>query len=162
VQNFTNQCKNNGIQPPKLNILQKFYQISEYKHPARAYPLIVRYSRNLQDLYPVSGRVRCCNQDGVAEGVTELWGSNFSGTGSHEFSAPPSGKTVRRTPVSFQGARTCSRSSITVPSLVGLGFHPPPGWPKTLSFCSLFVCVPITLFMDGVSAYDFVIFDTVK
>jgi len=22
----------------------------------------------------------------------------------------------------------------TVPSLVGLGFHPPPGWPKTFSF----------------------------
>ena len=50
---------------------------------------------------------------------------------------------MRQTP-SFSGARTCSRSSITMPSLVGLGFHPPPGWPKTLSFC-LFVCLFVNL-----------------
>jgi len=35
-----------------------------------------------------------------------------------------------------------SRSSITVPSLVGLRFHPPPGRPKTLSF---FVCLSVCL-----------------
>ena len=29
-----------------------------------------------------------------------------------------------------------------MPSLVGLGFHPPLGWPKTLSFC-LFVCLSV-------------------
>jgi len=34
----------------------------------------------------------------------------------------------------------CSRSSITMPSLVVLGFHPPPGQPKTLSF---FVCLSV-------------------
>jgi len=28
----------------------------------------------------------------------------------------------------------CLRSSITMPRLVGLGFHPPPGRPKTWSF----------------------------
>ena len=40
-------------------------------------------------------------------------------------------------PKSFGGARTCLRSSITVPSLVGLRFHPPPWQPQTLSFfCS--------------------------
>jgi len=43
---------------------------------------------------------------------------------------------------SFRGARTCSRSSITTPTLVGLGFHPPPGWPKTLRF---FVCLSVCL-----------------
>jgi len=37
----------------------------------------------------------------------------------------------------------CLRSSITMPSLVVLGFHPPPGWPKTLSFFS--VCLLVTL-----------------
>ena len=56
-------------------------------------------------------------------------------------SAPRSGETVCQTPKSFRGARTCSRSSITVPSLMGLGFHPLPGQPKTLSFfVCLFVC----------------------
>ena len=58
---------------------------------------------------------------------------------SPTFSAPPSGETMRQTTKRFRGERTCSRSSITMPSLVGLGFHPPPGWPKTLSFFCLFV-----------------------
>ena len=49
----------------------------------------------------------------------------------------PSGETIRRSRKSFIGARTCSRSSITVPSLVGLEFQPPLGWPKTLSFLSV-------------------------
>jgi len=39
-----------------------------------------------------------------------------------KFSAPPSGETMRQTPKSFGGARTCSRSSITMPSLVGSDF----------------------------------------
>ena len=65
------------------------------------------------------------------------WGGQFS----PKFSAPPSGETTRQT--TKRGERTCSRSSITMPSLVGLGFHPPPGWPKTLSFLS--VCLSVTL-----------------
>jgi len=60
------------------------------------------------------------------------------GSGSPTFSAPPSGETMRQTTKRFTGERTCSRSLITVPSLVVLGFHLPPGWPKTLS---LFVCL---------------------
>ena len=38
----------------------------------------------------------------------------------------------------FRSARTCLRSSITMPSLVALRFQQPPGRPKTLFFC-LFV-----------------------
>jgi len=38
-----------------------------------------------------------------------------------------SGETMHRIPKNFGGARTCSRSSVTVPRLVRLGFHPPPG-----------------------------------
>ena len=56
------------------------------------------------------------------------------------FSAPPSGESMRQTPKSIGDARTCSRSSITMPSLVGLGFHAPLGRPKTLSF---FVCLSV-------------------
>ena len=51
--------------------------------------------------------------------------------------APPSDETMCQTRESFRGVRTCSRSSITLPSLVGLLFQPPSGRPKTLSF---FVC----------------------
>ena len=47
----------------------------------------------------------------------------------------------------------CSRSSITVPSLVGIGFHPPPGRPKTLSF--LFVSLFVTLLNVKDCAPDF-------
>ena len=56
-----------------------------------------------------------------------------------KFSVLPSGETMCQTPKSFRGARSFLRSSITMPSLVGLGFHPPPGQPRTLSF--LFVCL---------------------
>jgi len=59
---------------------------------------------------------------------------------------------MRRTPKSFSDARTCSRSSITMPSLVGLGFHPPPGQPKTLSF---FVFLFVTLLNIKDCAPDF-------
>ena len=68
---------------------------------------------------------------------------SWGGLVTPKFSAPPSGETMHQNPKIFGGARMCSRSSITMPSLVGLGFHPPPGWPKTLSFLSvrLFVCL---------------------
>jgi len=72
---------------------------------------------------------------------------------SPKFSVPPSGETIRQTPKSFRGARTRSRSSITMPRLVGLGFYPPPGWPKTLSFLS--VCLSVTLWNVRVCAPDF-------
>ena len=44
-----------------------------------------------------------------------------------------------------------------MPSLVGLGFHPPPGWPKTLSFffVCLFVCLFVTLLNVRDCAPDF-------
>ena len=54
-----------------------------------------------------------------------------------EIFSAPSGETMRQTSKRFRGSRTCSRSSITIPSLVWLGFHPPPGWRKNVEF---FVC----------------------
>jgi len=39
-----------------------------------------------------------------------------------------------------------------MPHLVGLGFHPQPGWPKTLSF---FVCLFVTLLNVKDFAPDF-------
>ena len=71
-----------------------------------------------------------------------------------KFSVPPSGKTMHQTP---KGTKTCSRSSITMPSLMALGFHPPPGRPKTLSFLSvcLSVCLSVTLLNVRDCAPDF-------
>jgi len=63
----------------------------------------------------------------------ELWGFKSTGSGYPQIFSSPSGETMRQTPKRFRAAKTCSRSSITVPSLVGLGFHPPPGQPKTLN-----------------------------
>ena len=40
--------------------------------------------------------------------------------------------------------------------LVGLGFHPPPGRPKTLSFLSV-VCLSVTLWNVRVCAPDFAV-----
>ena len=50
---------------------------------------------------------------------------------------------VRHPKVLEAQERARGRSSITMPGLVGLGFHPSPGWSKTLSFLSvcLFVCL---------------------
>jgi len=64
------------------------------------------------------------------------WGSRVT----PKFSAPLPAK-LRRTPKSYRGARTCSTYSMTRPNLVGLGFHPPPGRTKTLSFLS--VCLSV-------------------
>jgi len=67
---------------------------------------------------------------------------SWGGPVTPKFWAPPSGETMCQTPKSFRGARTCSRSSITVPSLVELGFHPPPGDQKRWVFC-LSVCLSV-------------------
>ena len=42
-----------------------------------------------------------------------------------------------------------------MPSLVGLGFHLPPGWPKTLTFLCVFVCLFITILNVRDCAPDF-------
>jgi len=67
---------------------------------------------------------------------------SWRGMVTPKFSVPRIGNTVHQTPKSFGGARTCSRSSITMPSLVELGFHPPPGGQKRWFFC-LSICLSI-------------------
>ena len=61
----------------------------------------------------------------------------LTGSGYPQIFSAPSGESMRQIPKTFSGARTCCGSSIPMPSLVGLGFYLPPGWPKTLRF---FVC----------------------
>jgi len=93
----------------------------------------------------------------MLEGLWSYRGFNLRGSGYPQIFSAPSGETLHQTPKSFGGARTCSRSSITMPSLVGLGFHPPLGWPQTFSFMSvcLLVCRFVTLLNITVYAPDF-------
>ena len=71
----------------------------------------------------------------LLKGLCSYRGFKLRGLVTPKFSAPPSGQTASDAK-SFRGARTSTRSSITLPSLVGLRFHPPPerSGQKTLSF----------------------------
>ena len=57
---------------------------------------------------------------------------NLTGSGYPQIYSAPRSETMCQTPKRFTGARTCSRSSITIPSLLCLGFHPPLGWRKKI------------------------------
>jgi len=93
------------------------------------------------------GRIYCAIFTKFAEFVLE-WihsrGYGVMGVLSREyrvFPKSPSGETMHRINKRCRDARTCSRSSVTMPSLLRVGFHPPPGWPKTLSCFCLSVCL---------------------
>jgi len=131
------RCKDKGIGPPKLNFLLIFDQNVEYKRPVGAYPL--------HDFYKIC--IICTPfKDALAikvsldllKGLWSYGGFNLTESGYPQIFSAPSGETMRQTSKRFRGARTCSRSSITIPSLVWLGFHSPPGWRKKVEF---FVCL---------------------
>ena len=67
----------------------------------------------------------------LLKGLWSYAGFKLTGCGYPQIFSTPIAVKLRQIPKSFRGARTCSRSSITMPSLVGLGFHPLPGRPKT-------------------------------
>jgi len=116
----------------------------ECKRPAGAYPLRDVY--NLQSLCPFQAALAVRISLNLLKGLWSYEGFKLTGSGYFHIFSAPSGETVRQTPKSFRGARTCSKSSITLPCLVGLGLHPPPRRPKTLSFC-LSVCLSVCLFV---------------
>ena len=127
------RCNDKGVGPQKLKFLLRFDHNVEYKRPAGAYPL-----RNFHKIC----RVCTAFQDALGVKILldllkVLWsygGFKLRGSGCPQIFSAPHRRNYASDPKRFRGARTCSRSSITVPSLVGLGFHPPPGWPKTSSF----------------------------
>jgi len=141
VPNFTPSVQRQPCRTPITEVLLRFDQNVEYKRPAGAYPA--------RDFHKIC-RVCTPFQDALAakiwldllEGYAVIVCFNLRGSGFPQIFTAPSGETVRQTPKNFRGARTCSGSSITVPRLVELGFHPPPGWPKTLIFC-LFLCLSV-------------------
>jgi len=114
--NLARRCHDKVIGPQNWIFywyLTKIWNINA-PYPMRDFHKICRICTSFQNALAVKGY-------GVM-GVLIWWGLV-----TPKFSVPPSGKTMRPTPKRFGGARTCSRSSITMPSLVGLGFHPPPG-----------------------------------
>jgi len=111
MPNYIPPSVQQGCRTPKTEIfILIFDQNVEYKRPAGAYPL--------RDFHTIC-RVCIPFQDALAvkiwldllEGLWSHGGFKLRGSGFHQI---------------FRGARTCSRSSITMPSLVGLGFHTPP------------------------------------
>jgi len=125
-----------GTGPPKWNFywdLIKMWNINapQERTPCTIFVKFTEFIPHFRMRQLLKFRWICSRGYGVM-GVLSWWGLVIP-----KLSAPPSGETMHQTPKSFRGTRTCSRSSIAVPSLVGLGFHPPPR-PKTLSFC-LFV-----------------------
>jgi len=139
--NFTPIGATTGIGPPNLKFLPRFDQNVEYKrpwaYPCGAYPL--------HDFHKIC-RVCTPFQDALAvkillDSLKELWSygvSSWRGLVIPKFSAPTSGKTMRQTPKVLE-VQECAQDPLSPCQVLGLGFHPPPGRPKTLSF-SLFVC----------------------
>jgi len=130
------RCKDKGIGPPKLKFLLIFDQNVEYKRHVGAYPLhafykICRICTPFKDALAVKVTLD------LPKGLWSYGSFNLTGSGYPQIFSAPSGETIRQTTKRFRGARTCSRSSITIPCLVWLVFHPPPGWRKNVDF---FVC----------------------
>ena len=73
--------------------------------------------------------VRSCNRIGAdsLKGFRVYGGLKFGGAFPLKFSASPSGETMRWMQRRFGNARMVRTSSITMSSLVGLGFYTPPG-----------------------------------
>ena len=87
--------------------------------------------------------------------LTGLWsygGFKLTVSGYPQIFSAFSSETVHQTPKSFRGGRRCSKSSITMLTSVGLGFHPPQGRSKTLSF--LCVCLSVCLFVTLLNVRD--------
>ena len=123
------RCNDKGVGPQKLKFLLRFDRSVEYKRRAGAYPSrdfhkICRFCSSFRDALGVKILLD------LLRGLWSYEGFKLRGLVTPKFSAPPSGQTMRQTPKRFKGTRTYSRSSIIMPSLVGLGFHPPPGWQK--------------------------------
>ena len=132
------RCNAKGVGPQKLKFLLRFDQNVEYKRLVGGVSL-ARFSRKLQSLYLISGSLGAKISLDLLKGLCSYGGFKLRGSGYPQTFSAPCRRNCTSDPKSFRGARTCSRSSITVLSLLGLGFHLRPGWPKTLSF--LFVCL---------------------
>jgi len=109
MPNFTPIGATTGVGPPKLKFLLRFDQNVEYKRPVS----LARFSQNLQSLYLISGYVSFKIWLDLFEGLRSYGGFKLRGSGYPQIFSAPSGETMRQTPKSFRGARTCSRHQCT-------------------------------------------------
>ena len=82
----------------------------EYKCPAGAYPLH-SFHKICRVCTPFQGALAVEISLDLLKGLWSYGGFKLMRSVTAKFSAPPSDETVRQTPKSFKGARTCSRSS---------------------------------------------------
>ena len=125
------RCKDKGIGPTKLKLLLIFDQNVEYKRPAGAYPLcnfhkICRICSSFQDALAVNVSLN------LLKGLWSYGHFNLTGSGYPQIFSAPSGKTMRQTPNVLEVQKR-ARGPLS-PTLVWLGFHPPPGWRKIVEF----------------------------
>jgi len=90
-------CNGKGIGPPKLKLLMRFHQNSEYKRPAGSYPLcdfhkICRVCTSFQDALTVQIWMD------LLKGLWSYGSFKYRDQISPKFSAPTNGETMCQTP----------------------------------------------------------------
>ena len=121
------RCNDKGVGSQELKFVLRFDQNVENKRPAGAYPL--RVSQNLHVSTPFEDTLAVNIWLDLLDGLCSFGRFNLRGLVTPTLSAPLAVK-LRQIPKRFRGARTCSRSFVTMPSLAGLGFHPRRGGQK--------------------------------
>ena len=106
VKFHPHRCNDKGVGPPKFKFLLRFDRNLEYKRPAGAYPLrdfhkICRICTLFQDALGVKIWLD------LLKGLWSYGGFKLRGSVSPQFSAFPSGETMRQTTKRFRGERTC-------------------------------------------------------
>jgi len=124
------RCNNKSIGPQNWNFywdLIKMWNMNAMQGyiPCAIFTKFAEFVPRFRTRYVLKFSWICSRGYGVMA-VLSWWGLVIP-----KFSVSPSGETMHQTPKSFTGARTSLRSSITMPSLVGFAFHPPPEWSKT-------------------------------
>jgi len=129
-----------GYRTQKSKFLLRFDQNVEYKRPAGAYPLrdfhkICTFCTTFQDALAVKISLD------LQKGLRSYGGFKVRGSGYPQiFSAPYTAKLCVR-PQKFSRYKNVLEVLYHHAMFGGLGFHPPPGLPKTLSFLFVYLSV---------------------
>ena len=131
-----------GLGPPKLKFLLRFDQNVEYKRPAGAHPLsdfyeIRRVCTPFQDVLAVKISLD------LLKGLWSYEGFKLTVSGYPQFSAPPSGETMRQTPQKFSKCKNLLEVLYHHAKFGGARISPAAGAAKNVE--SFFVCLSACL-----------------